>query len=53
MILPHVVRQQNERSTFNILRAMFTVGVDTSLGLALIGLLTFNWGALSNFLLLL
>ncbi|EGR48501.1 uncharacterized protein TRIREDRAFT_108011 [Trichoderma reesei QM6a] len=35
-------------SVFNILQAMFTVGM--GLGLALISLLTFNQGALSNFL---
>ncbi|KAL6876815.1 hypothetical protein J3F83DRAFT_769859 [Trichoderma novae-zelandiae] len=44
----HVVCKQRGWSVFNILRAMFTVGM--GLGLALISLLTFNQGALSNFL---
>lgn len=44
----HVVCKQHGWSVFNILQAMFTVGM--GLGLALISLLTFNQGALSNFL---
>ncbi|KAL7806175.1 hypothetical protein V8C26DRAFT_440219 [Trichoderma gracile] len=44
----HVVCKQRGWSAFNIFRAIFTVGM--GLGLSLVSLLTYNQGALSNFL---